>query len=189
MTEQQKNETNVWQETATVVGLSIFFAVVIRTFIAEARYIPSRSMLPTLEVGDRLMIEKLSYRFGDPKRGDVIVFRPPDEAERCTPHQEVELPIRDAYIKRIVGLPGETVEVKAGTVYVDSEPLEENYLDESPKYSFGPVTVPEESYLVLGDNRNESCDSHVWGAVPEQQIIGRTVVRFFPFNRLSLSFE
>ncbi|MEM8643201.1 MAG: signal peptidase I, partial [Cyanobacteria bacterium P01_G01_bin.54] len=105
------------------------------------------------------------------------------------PHNPPPLPIRDAYIKRIVGLPGETVEVKEGTVYIDSEPLAENYLEESPKYSFGPTNVPEESYLVLGDNRNESCDSHVWGTVPEQQIIGRTVVRFFPFNRLSVSFE
>lgn len=188
MAQQDKKETNVWQETASVVGLSVFFAIVIRTFIAEARYIPSRSMVPTLAVGDRLMIEKISYRFGQPQRGDIVVFRPPDEAVKCTPHNPPPTPIKDAYIKRIVGLPGETVEVRKGTVFINNQPLDEDYLEEAPKYSFGPVTVKDNSYLVLGDNRNESCDSHIWGVVPESKIIGRTAVRFFPFNRLSLSF-
>lgn len=188
MTPKKPKEHNALRETASVVGMSIVFAVVIRTFIAEARFIPSRSMVPTLEVGDRLMIEKLSYRFGQPQRGDVIVFFPPDTAARCTPQNPPPTPIKDAYIKRVVGLPGETIEVKDSVVYIDGSPIAEDYLSEPPKYTYGPVQVPDETYIVLGDNRNESCDSHIWGPVPEGQIIGRTAVRFFPFNRLSLDF-
>ncbi|MEM8642713.1 MAG: signal peptidase I, partial [Cyanobacteria bacterium P01_G01_bin.54] len=122
MTEQPKKETNVWQETASVVGLSVFFAVVIRTFIAEARYIPSRSMLPTLEVGDRLMIEKLSYRFGDPQRGDIIVFRPPDEAAKCTPPNPPPRPSGAACSKRRGGRAGGTVGVQGGAGVIGRGP-------------------------------------------------------------------
>lgn len=183
-----EKKTNVWLETASVVGMSVFFALGIRTFIAEARYIPSRSMLPTLEVGDRLMIEKISYRLKSPERGDIVVFYPPDAAVRCTPKDPPPTPIRDAYIKRIIGLPGEQVEVTEGVVFINGSPLEEDYISEVPQYSFGPIEVPPETYLVLGDNRNESCDSHVWGTVPKAQIIGRTALRFFPFNRMTVDF-
>ncbi|TVQ53386.1 MAG: signal peptidase I [Spirulina sp. DLM2.Bin59] len=179
-----KKPTNFWVESASVIGLSLFFSLVIRTFIAEARYIPSESMLPTLEVGDRLMIEKISYRFNPPQRGEIIVFYPPDTATKCDPLRPQSLPIRDAYIKRIVGLPNETVEVKEGTVYINGEPLTEDYTKAPPNYTHGPVTVAPNSYLVLGDNRNASCDSHIWGVVPRENIIGRAAVRFFPFNRL-----
>lgn len=188
MAPKQPKEHNTLRETASVIGMSIVFAVLIRTFIAEARFIPSRSMVPTLAVGDRLMIEKLSYRVGDPQRGDIIVFYPPDTAARCTPQNPPPTPIKDAYIKRVVGLPGETIEVRDGSVYIDDSPLTEDYLSEPPKYNYGPVTVPAETYVVLGDNRNESCDSHIWGPVPDRQIIGRTAIRFFPFDRLSLDF-
>jgi signal peptidase I len=183
-----KKPTNIWVESASVIGLSLFFSLVIRTFIAEARYIPSESMLPTLEVGDRLMIEKLSYRFHDPRRGEIIVFYPPDTAVKCDPLRPQEVPIRDAYIKRIVGLPGDTVEVRNSRVYINGDPLDEDYINAEPDYVYGPVTVEPDSYLVLGDNRNASCDSHVWGAVPEENIIGRAAVRFFPFNRMGTDF-
>lgn len=175
---------NIWVESAMLVGVSVGLALTIRTFIAEARYIPSKSMLPTLKVGDRLAIEKITYRFRQPIRGDIIVFTPPDNAIRCNPAQPQTLPIKDAYIKRVIGLPGETVEVKENRVYINGQPLEEDYINALPQYRFPPVTVPEDRYIVLGDNRNESCDSHVWGFVVKDKIIGRAGFRFFPLNRV-----
>ncbi len=174
MSEKQQNP---WIEGLQTIGLSVFLALGIRQFVAEARYIPSESMLPTLEVNDRLVIEKVSYRFNEPVRGDVVVFWPPDELFPVGARKE-------AFIKRVIGLPGETVEITDGTVLVEGEALEEDYILAPPDYQWGPEEVPLESYLVLGDNRPNSVDSHVWGFVPEDQIIGRAVVRFWPPNRL-----
>jgi signal peptidase I len=84
----------------------------------------------------------------------------------------------------VIGLPGETVEVKGGRVYVNDQALREQYIEEEPEYSYGPVTVPEDNYLVLGDNRNNSYDSHYWGFVPRDNIIGRAIVRFWPLDRV-----
>jgi signal peptidase I len=181
--ERETHGQNGWVEAAKTVGLSLLLAFGIRSFIAEARYIPSESMLPTLEINDRLIIEKVSYHFASPQRGDIIVFTPPNEAIICSPNQP--LPIKDAYIKRVIGLPGETVEIKEGKVFVDDKPLTEDYIKDTPNYPLPPVTVPNDSYLVLGDNRNQSCDSHVWGFVPKENIIGKAVVRFWPIDRLN----
>lgn len=172
-----ENSTNPVVEAVQTLGLSIILALGIRTFVAEARYIPSGSMEPTLEINDRLVVEKVSYRFNPPERGDIVVFWPPDEL-----FEEGER--RDAYIKRVIGLPGDTVEVTDGVVYVNDEPLDEDYTKEPPAYLWGPETVPEDSYLVLGDNRNSSYDSHSWGFVPAENIIGKAVVRFWPPGRL-----
>ncbi len=166
------------------VVLGAIFAIVIRQFVAEARYIPSKAMLPTLEVGDRLVIDKLTYRFGQPERGDIIVFMPTDKAAAiCTGSQTSQRQRQDAYIKRIIGLPGDTVEVKQGQVYINGNPLKEKYISEAPDYQYGPIKVPQGSYWVLGDNRNNSCDSHYWGFVPRDNIIGKATQRFFPFDR------
>lgn len=170
-----KNEENAWVEGIKTIGLSIILALGIRTFVAEARYIPSGSMLPTLEINDRLIIDKLSYRFTEPQRGDVVVFNPTEE---------LSLQYKDAFIKRIIGLPGETLEVRDGQVFVNGEPIEEDYIAEEPQYKWGPETIPEGHFLVLGDNRNNSFDSHYWGFVPRENIIGRAVIRFWPLNRL-----
>lgn len=172
----RRAEENPFQEAFKTVILSAILALGIRTFVAEARYIPSGSMLPTLEINDRLIVDKLSYRFTKPQRGDVIVFSPTDQLK--------QLNFKDAFIKRVIGLPGETVEVKGGRVYINNKPIGENYIKERPDYQYGPVVVPENNYLVLGDNRNNSYDSHYWGFVPEDRIIGRAVVRFWPPNRL-----
>ncbi|MGK7928299.1 MAG: signal peptidase I [Spirulina sp.] len=176
-------------EALKTIALSAVLAIGIRQFVAEARYIPSESMLPTLEVNDRLMIEKMSYRFRKPVRGDIIVFNPTDALERQNFH--------DAFIKRVVGLPGETVELKDKKVYIDGEPLEEDYIarqdstevnicrfQSDQPYLAQPVTIPEGSYLVLGDNRNNSYDSRCWGIVPHEKIIGRAAVRFWPPARM-----
>jgi len=172
-----KKQPNPWIEGLQTIGLSVVLALGIRQFVAEARYIPSGSMEPTLKINDRLVIEKIGYHFTKPSRGDIIVFWPPDDLFPDSPQ-------RDAYIKRIVGLPGETVEVTDGVVLIDGEPLEETYIKAPPTYEWGPAQVDAETYLVLGDNRNQSYDSHEWGFLPEENIIGRAVVRFWPVSRL-----
>ncbi|MEY2976570.1 MAG: signal peptidase I [Prochlorotrichaceae cyanobacterium] len=169
-------QENPWVEGLKTIALSAVLAFGIRTFVAEARYIPSGSMLPTLQINDRLIIDKVSYHFVQPHRGDIVVFSP-TEALR-------EKNFKDAFIKRIIGLPGDTVEVANGTVFVNGEALPENYLQDYPNYQWGPEVVPPDQYLVLGDNRNNSFDSHLWGFVPRENIIGRAVVRFWPLNRL-----
>jgi len=181
----QSPKENVWLEVIKTLGLSAVLAFGIRTFVAEARYIPSKSMVPTLLVNDRLIVDKVSYHFKDPQRGDIIVFTPPDEASIvCTGPQAPQQHSKDAYIKRIIGLPGDTVEVKQGQVFINGNALKEGYVAEVPDYQYGPRIVPQGSYLVLGDNRNNSCDSHYWGFVPRDNIIGRAIVRFWPLNRL-----
>ncbi len=173
----ESTPSNPWIEGAQTIGLSVLLALGIRTFVAEARYIPSGSMLPTLEINDRLVIEKVSYHFNSPSRGDIVVFHPPEAAGKQF--------VKEAFIKRVIGLPGETVEVKDGRVYVDGQPLAEGYTESPPAYAWGPETVPSGSYLVFGDNRNNSDDGHVWGFLPSDRIIGRAIVRFWPLNRLA----
>jgi signal peptidase I len=173
---QENQEENFWIELAKTFATAFVLAFGIRTFVAEARYIPSESMLPTLEVNDRLIIEKISYHFKTPRRGDVVVFEPTEALRQQN--------FNDAFIKRIIGLPGETIQVKNGTVFVNGQALEEKYIEEEPQYDYGPVTVPDNEYLVLGDNRNNSYDSHYWGFVPRSNFIGRAAVRFWPPNRM-----
>jgi len=174
----ENNVENPWVEGVKTLALSAVLAFGVRTFVAEARYIPSTSMLPTLKINDRLLIEKIGYRFTSPERGDIVVFSP-TETLRKNGYDK-------AFIKRVIGLPGETISVSGGVVTVDGQPLLENYLADEPDYDFGPVTVPEGHYLVLGDNRNNSYDSHHWGFLPRQNIIGRAAVRFWPLGRMSI---
>ncbi|MEM9452493.1 MAG: signal peptidase I [Cyanobacteria bacterium P01_E01_bin.6] len=169
---------NFWIELRNILILSIVLAFGIRHFIAEARYIPSESMLPTLEVNDRLIVEKISYRFREPQRGDVVVFRPTAAIKKADPD------FHDALIKRIVGLPGDTVEVRDGQVYINDQLLVESYTFESVEGDWGPEIVSENSYLVFGDNRNNSYDSRFWGGVPQEDLIGRAAVRVWPPNRV-----
>jgi signal peptidase I len=178
---------NFWIELLKTLGIAAILAVGLRQFVAEARFIPSGSMLPTLQIDDRLIVEKVSYLFGSPNRGDIVVFMPPDKANQICPTPSADPTKKlqkEAFIKRVVGLPGEKVQVKEGRVYINDRPLREGYIEEEPRYNWGPQTIADNSYLVLGDNRNNSCDSHFWGFVPRSNIIGRAVVRFWPLNRL-----
>jgi signal peptidase I len=180
-----KQTENPWVEALKTVGLSMVLALGIRHFVAEARYIPSESMVPTLEINDRLIVEKISYHLNAPERGDIIVFMPPEAAGReCLGLQVQNGQLKDAFIKRVIALPGETIEVTNGQVLINNEPLQEDYINAPPNYQMAPQVIPEDSYLVLGDNRNNSCDGHFWGPVPEDNIIGRAVFRFWPPNRV-----
>lgn len=167
-----------WGENITVLVLSVGLAIFIRTFVAEPRFIPSESMLPTLMVGDRLIIEKLSYYSHPPQRGDIVVFAPPPQLQEQGYLEE------QAFIKRAIGLPGDTIEVKDGHVYVNGELLIESYIAEAPNYGMSPMVVPPDRLFVMGDNRNNSNDSHVWGFLPRSNIIGHACFRFWPFDRL-----
>jgi signal peptidase I len=177
----QPEAENTWVETIKTIVLSAFLAFGIRSFVAEARYIPSGSMLPTLKINDRLIIDKISYRFANPLRGDIVVFNPTAQLEREK--------FKDAFIKRVIGLPGDRIEVKGGKVYINNKLLSEKYIDEAPHYNWSSKeltpdgVVPEGQYLVLGDNRNNSYDSHYWGFVPKDKIVGKAVVRFWPIDR------
>ncbi|MFY0609383.1 MAG: signal peptidase I [Candidatus Atelocyanobacterium thalassa] len=169
----------IW-ENMQILLIAIALAFFIRTFIAEPRYIPSESMYPTLKVGDRLIVEKVSRYFYDLKAKDIVVFKPP-----------VQLKLQgyknnQAFIKRVIAVGGETVKVKGGKVYINNILLEEKYILQKPYYDLQPVTVPKGYLFVMGDNRNNSNDSHVWGFLSEKNIIGRAIFRFFPLKRISI---
>ncbi|MFB2898626.1 signal peptidase I [Aerosakkonemataceae cyanobacterium BLCC-F50] len=183
---QQKYD-NAWLEVLKTILLSGVLALGIRTFVAEARYIPSGSMLETLQINDRLIVDKLSYNFSSPNRGDIIVFNPTKALEEQNFH--------DAFIKRVIGLPGEKVELKNGKVYINGKVLQETYTHGQetstdvcpagqPAFLAKPVVVPPNSYLVLGDNRRNSYDGRCWGLVPRDRIIGKASVRFWPLNSI-----
>lgn len=160
---------------AVLISLTSLTSPLLRN-VAEARYIPSGNMEPTLQINDRLIINKWSYYFQDPQRGDIVVFYPTETLKQQN--------FKDAFIKRIIGMPGDKVEIKDGQVYINDQPLAETYIKEPPDYTFEPVTVPPDSYFVLGDNRNNSYDSRYWGFVPRENIIGKAVKRYWPPNRM-----
>ena len=135
--------------------------------------IQTQSMLPTADIHDYGVINKLSYRSQSPNRGDIVVFRPTKKALDTI--LSTNLTPNDLVIKRVIGLPGETVRVADGKVYINNKPLEEKYLKEKPNYLFPPATISSQSYFVLGDNRNDSYDSHNWGPVAQQLILGQVV--------------
>lgn len=174
----------IWRqqrENVQILSIALLISLLIRVFVAEPRYIPSDSMLPTLVVGDRLVVEKVSYSFNPPKTGDIIVFQPPQILQTRGYSKD------QAFIKRIIGLPGETIDIKNGRVYLNDRPLPEDYIADLPDYPWGgPVQVPAGKYFVMGDNRNNSNDSHIWGFLPEQNIIGHAVFRFWPLDRIGL---
>lgn len=155
--------------------------LLIRPFIVQAFFIPSGSMRPTLEERDHILVNKFLYRFTEPKRGDIVVFKCPPEAD---PH-EVD------YIKRLVGLPGDVIEVKEGVVYrktpgmAEGEPWKEPYLLEpgDMDYYMPPVTVEKGRFFVMGDNRNNSNDSHKWGQLDRNRVLGKAMVTFWPIDR------
>ena len=186
-----QKEESWWVEAGKTIGLSLLLAFGIRTFVAEARFIPSGSMEPTLLVDDRLIIDKVGYKFNPPKRGDIVVFNPTQELRKQG--------FKDAFIKRIIGVPGDQVAIKNGQVLINNKPLQELYIADGgatsleacgtgtiggQPYLSKTVTVPTYHYLVLGDNRMNSFDGRCWGLVPRSDFVGRAVFRFWPPNRI-----
>ncbi|HEX2739555.1 MAG TPA: signal peptidase I [Rubrobacter sp.] len=161
-----------------LVILLVSFALVfgfVRPFVMEAFWIPSGSMIPTLEIGDRVLVNKFIYRFTEPTRGDIVVFESVDNPE-------------EDLIKRVVGLPGDRIAVRNGRLFVNGEPQKEPYTNKRlPDRSFfAQVTVPKDHIFVMGDNRANSADSRVFGPLPEENIEGEAFVRFWPPDRIGL---
>ena len=178
---ESDNQANLWgkiKENGTTVIIALLLAFLIRVFIAEPRYIPSESMFPTLETGDRLVIEKVAYKFHPPTKGEIIVFQPPAKL-RLLGYQP-----NQAFIKRAIAVAGETVAVQDGVVYINGIPQSEDYIAAPPEYDLLPITVPKGQLFVMGDNRNNSNDSHVWGFLPAENVIGHAVFRFWPVERI-----
>jgi signal peptidase I len=186
------------KELPGLVLIAFALALLIKTFLIQAFYIPSQSMVPTLKVGDRVLVNKVLYDFGQVQRLDVIVFENPDleDPDRgffgaiwawLIEGLGVSTDPNRDFIKRVIGLPGDTVEVREGKVLVNGEPLgDEPYArDERDRTSYGPETVPEDRYFVMGDNRANSQDSRSsLGFVPEDKIVGKAFVLLWPPSRI-----
>lgn len=177
-TERRKQEQSAVREVLSwfiTIILAVIAALIIKNFIIINANIPSGSMENTIMTGDRIFGFRLAYRDKTPGRGDIIIFKYPDNEE-------------ENYVKRVIGLPGETVTISDARIYIDGSkvPLEESYLKEEWTVATGPYTfeVPEDSYLVLGDNRNNSFDARYWENtyVREDKILGKAIFRYFPVS-------
>lgn len=200
------------KETIDTIVFVIVAVILIRFFVAELRWIPSGSMKPTLVEGDRIVVEKITkfpniiknHRFeNEPKRGDVMIFYPPF-VKLKTDAMSVFSRLTGffckdvAYIKRVVGLPGEKFEIKkskngAYKVYINDKPLEEDYIMSEYDYHkcrenmyCGPFVIPEDNYFMMGDNRGNSQDSRFWGTLNKDRFIGRAVFIFWPLKNIDL---
>jgi signal peptidase I len=170
----EKMHKVLWEYIQSIL-LAFALALFIITFVVQSFIVTGPSMEPTLHSGERLLINKFIYRFTQPKPGDIVVFHP---AVRP----------RDDYIKRVIAVAGQTVEIRDGRVWVDGKPLAEPYLSEATYGQFGPVRIPQGRLFVLGDNRNNSQDSRYpeVGLVPLKSVIGKAALRYWPLGRLSL---
>jgi signal peptidase I len=175
---------------------ALVVAVLIKTFLIQPFYIPSGSMIPTLLVDDRVLVSKVSYLWGEPERGDVIVFENPyaPELDESFPESVVRVTLEalgirtsanDDLIKRIIGLGGETIEIAGGQLLIDGVPLDEPYLQVGAAMgNFGPRTLAPDELFMMGDNRNESSDGRVFGPIPADDVIGKAVFRIWPLSRI-----
>jgi signal peptidase I len=164
-------------EWVVIAGGALLVAFVIKTFLLQAFYIPSLSMAPTLQINDRVLVNKLSYDLHEVNRGDLVVFEsPPNEGSET----------KDL-IKRVIALPGETVESRDGQILINGQILDEPYLDRGVTTgAVDPVTVPADHLWVMGDNRANSRDSRFFGPIPEELVIGRAFVRVWPITDIGL---
>jgi len=157
------------RELVETLILTLVTYFLIRTFVFETYRVVGQSMMPTLEEDQRLIVSKLSYRLHEPQRGDIIVFYDPFDGDRNL-------------IKRIIGLPGELLEIKQGQVYIDGQPLAEPYIPHAGSYSHPSTIIPEGQYFVMGDNRTNSSDSRSWGTLDSAEVVGKAAFTYWPLK-------
>ena len=188
--DEDKTSSSRWiVELVGVVVVAILVAVLLRTFVVATYSIPSGSMEPTLQVGDRIVVDKLSYHLHGVDRGNIVVFSTPPNEDCAGP------PVSDL-VKRVIGLPGETISLEDGNVYINGRFLPEPFLPPSLRNDTypGPSTerlalnhayrIPAGDVYVMGDNRPNSCDSRYWGPIPESSIVGKVDMRIWPLSRI-----
>lgn len=176
MNERIKREIREWAESLVV---ALVLALVIRAFVVQAFKIPTGSMRPTFLEGDRILVNKFIYKFKEPKRGDIIVFKYPGNEKKD-------------FVKRLIALGGETIEIKDGDIYVNGERVEDPFKIRQIRYynkdPYGAnskeIKVPDDSYYVLGDNSASSRDSRYWGFVPRKNVIGKAFFLYWPIRRI-----
>ncbi len=170
-------------EWAVILIIAVLAAFLIRAFVFQTFFIPSGSMEPTLNIGDRIVVSKLSYDLHSVDRGNIVVFARPPKEDCGGP------PVADL-VKRVIGLPGETVSGVGGGVDIDGKPLAEPWLPKEHAYTapFSPIKVPKGEYFVMGDNRTNSCDSRDWGPFPGNLIVGKVVLRIWPISGIKFFF-
>ncbi len=165
-------------EWLIVLVVAVLASFLVRTYVVQTYFIPSKSMKPTLYVGNRIMVDKLAVEFGHINIGDIVVFKaPPEVAIKCGDT------VPDL-VKRVIGLPGDVLTSKGNTIYVNGVALKENWSHYEPLGpALGHVTVPQGQYFMMGDNHANSCDSRYWGTVPRSDIIGKVFLKFWPLSQ------
>jgi signal peptidase I len=194
---EERSRPPLWRELPVLLVLALAIALVMKTFVAQAFFIPSESMLPTLKVGDRVIVEKIGYRIGDPARGDIVVFE--READPQSPEPGLWTNVADSFrelfglpvagredlIKRVIAVEGDRIEARDGTVFVNGRRIDEPYLrDDTVTSDFSVTTVPPDTVWVMGDNRAGSGDSRGFGPVPVDEIVGEAVFIVWPLSDL-----
>ena len=180
-TQEEKRNSLIRDFKNLLIWIAI--ALIIRWQVLEPRWIPSGSMLPTLQIQDKILVEKVTPKITSKSnlskfRNNIIVFNVPEQLIKAGYETDTAL------IKRVIGVPGDKVEVKEGNLYLN-DVAQDNYIyDKNINYSIGPLIVPEQSFWVMGDNRNNSMDSHIWGFLPYEKIIGRAILRYWPLNKI-----
>jgi len=192
-------------ELVVIVGFAIGLALLIQAFVVKPYQIPTGSMIPTLKIGQRVLVQRVSYHFSDPSIGDIVVFHPPegaDESEMCGADRPPELEARQAcpepvdaaddtnFIKRVVATPGDELFIEDGQAIVNGEPIPDDF---TRPCAGGrgcnmrePITIPPDHYFMMGDNRGASDDSRFWGPVPSDWIIGKAVATYWPLDRIGI---
>jgi signal peptidase I len=191
LTEGLPHNVRVAIDWIVTLAAAIGVVILLKNYVVNPYRIPSSSMEPTLHCArpaqgceaarsDRVLVNRLIFHLRDPRRGDVVVFKtPPETLEQCGAGGD--------FVKRLIGLPGETVSERNGRVFIDGRPLEEPYVTPSRRDTrTGGWTVPDGQYFMMGDNRNSSCDSRAWGSVPRENLIGTVFATYWPPSRISL---
>jgi signal peptidase I len=191
--------TNQALEFVLIIAVALGLALIIQWLLVKPFRIPSESMEPTLDIGQRVLVDRVTYRFSNPHRGDIVVFKPPAGADSntCGVNQRVDQPCPEGtekrsssnFIKRVVGLPGDRLFVKNNRAYIDGRPLNEPYVAKNTPCTNlcnmqTPITIPPGQFFMMGDNRGQSADSREWGPVPKKWIIGHAFFTYWPPGRI-----